>query len=92
MDNIQLKLRRGMPGIMNRKINRKQNMNLAVRKEYKRTTEKKMRETIKQPFANIESEWEKVKRAIWKDSKEMLGYAKRAIPVQGLSAETINLA
>ena len=50
-----------------------------------------MREIIKQPFANIESEWEKVKRAIQKDSKEVLGYAKRATPVEWLTAEKINL-
>ena len=50
-----------------------------------------MRKIIKQSFTNIESKWEKIKRAIQEASKEMLGYAKRATPVEWLTAEMINL-
>ena len=39
-------------------------MNPPVQREYKRTTKEKMREVIKQPFPNIESKLEKIKRAI----------------------------
>ena len=52
---------------------------------------KEMREIIKQPFTNVEIEWEKIKRAMQKTSKEMLGFAKRATPVEWLTAEMINL-
>ena len=50
-----------------------------------------MREIIKQLFTNIESEWEKIERAIQEASKKTLGYLKRATPVELLTAETINL-
>ena len=51
-----------------------------------------MREIIKQPFTTIESEWEKINKAIQEASKEMLSYVKRETPVEWLTAETINLA
>lgn len=53
MVNIQLKLSRGMPGKMNRKINCKQLMNPAVWREYQRTAQKKMREIIQKKKKNL---------------------------------------
>ena len=41
-----------------------------------------MKEIIKQPFTNLENEWEKIKRAIQEASKEILGYVKRAKPIE----------
>ena len=46
---------------------------------------------MKQAFTDIESEREKIKRAIQEASKEMPGYAKRSTPVEWLTAETIHL-
>lgn len=91
MVNIQMKLRRGMLGKTNRKINCKQLMNPAVQREYKRTAPKKMREIIKQPYTNIESKWENIKRAVQEASKEMMDHAQRATPVEWLTADAINL-
>ena len=90
MTNIHLKLRRGMAGKTNQKMDCKQLVNPAVWREYKRTAEKQTREIIKQPFANIESQWEKIKRAIQEASKETLGYGKRAAPVEWLTEEMVN--
>ena len=91
MTNIKLKRRRGTPSKTNCKSDCKQLMNPAVQTEYKRTAEKKMREIIKQSFTNIESKWEKIKRAIQEASKERLSCAKRATSVERLTAEVINL-
>ena len=57
-----------MPG--KTEIDSKQLMNPAIQREYKRTTEKKMREITKQPFTDIKSKWEKIIRAIREASKE----------------------
>ena len=70
-----------MPGKMNWKIHHKQLMNSAVWREYKTTAEKRMREIIKQPFTNIESKVEKIKRAKQEASKVTFVNARWSTPV-----------